>query len=354
MEKRYQVFVSSTFVDLVEERKQVIQALLELDCFPAGMELFNSSDEDQWSLIVNVIDSCDYYIVIIGGRYGSVTEEGLSYTEKEFDYAESRDIPILAFLHQTPEEIPAKNSELDPSARLKLANFRKKIQTGRVVKYFSSPDDLGAKVSRSLIKAIKTHPTEGWVRGRYATSTSPKILSQLNDLRDERAKLQDRLISSYEATKPKGSESYAGGKDEFAVIGTLECSPDKVVEDWEMVLSWDEIFSYVGPVLYEDSDERKMLGHLSTAILGRFTKYPRKDIISFRVEDNCFQTIKIQLLALGLIRVSDKYESGVVGGGSLWLLTQYGQNHLLQLRAIQKDEYLKEIDDLKKTAIKKD
>jgi len=71
MDKRYQVFVSSTYEDLREERQEVIQALLELDCIPAGMELFPAADEDQWTLIRKVIDDCDYYIVIIAGRYGS-------------------------------------------------------------------------------------------------------------------------------------------------------------------------------------------------------------------------------------------------------------------------------------------
>ena len=68
MDKIYQVFVSSTFTDLQEERKEVMQALLELDCMPAGMELFPASNDDQWTLIKRVIDACDYYLLIIGGR----------------------------------------------------------------------------------------------------------------------------------------------------------------------------------------------------------------------------------------------------------------------------------------------
>ena len=66
MDKIYQVFVSSTFEDLQEERKEVMQALLELDCMPAGMELFPASNDDQWTLIKRVIDACDYYLLIIG------------------------------------------------------------------------------------------------------------------------------------------------------------------------------------------------------------------------------------------------------------------------------------------------
>ena len=87
MEKRYQVFVSSTYADLQDERQRVIQALMEMDCIPAGMELFPAADEEQWEFIKRVIDDCDYYLLIIGGRYGSTTADGVSYTEREYDYA---------------------------------------------------------------------------------------------------------------------------------------------------------------------------------------------------------------------------------------------------------------------------
>lgn len=60
MEKRYQVFVSSTYENLLEPRQEVMQALLELDCIPAGMELFPAADDDQWTLIKRVIEDCDY------------------------------------------------------------------------------------------------------------------------------------------------------------------------------------------------------------------------------------------------------------------------------------------------------
>jgi hypothetical protein len=99
MEKRYQVFVSSTFADLTVERQAVIQGLLSLDHFPAGMEQFPASDEDAWALIRGVIDDSDYYLLVVGGRYGSINQEGISYTEMEFDYATAKKKPILAFLH---------------------------------------------------------------------------------------------------------------------------------------------------------------------------------------------------------------------------------------------------------------
>ncbi|WP_214629728.1 DUF4062 domain-containing protein [Paenibacillus agaridevorans] len=124
MEKRYQVFISSTYQDLIEERQEVMQALLELDCIPSGMELFPAANDDQWSLIKKVIEDSDYYMVIIGGRYGSIGPEGISYTEMEYHYAVSCGKPVIAFLHKSPGELPANRTERTQENIVKLEQFR--------------------------------------------------------------------------------------------------------------------------------------------------------------------------------------------------------------------------------------
>src|ERR1700742_4850314 len=103
---RYQVFVSSTYDDLRSERQQATQAILEAGCFPSGMELFPASDDAQWELIKRVIEECDYYVIIVAGRYGSLTSGGLSYTEKEYDYAIEKGIPVLGFVRDDIGEVP--------------------------------------------------------------------------------------------------------------------------------------------------------------------------------------------------------------------------------------------------------
>src|SRR5437879_6410347 len=123
-EKRFQVFLSSTFKDLVEERQQVIQGLLTLDCFPCGMEFFPASNEEVWEAIKSLIEQCDYYVVIVGGKYGSVDEEGISYTEKEYRFALESEIPVLAFLAKDPNQIVRGKSEIDPEKAKKLDAFR--------------------------------------------------------------------------------------------------------------------------------------------------------------------------------------------------------------------------------------
>ena len=92
-ETKYQVFVSSTYSDLINERKQVLDILLMADCIPAGMESFVATDDEQFNVIKKVIDLCDYYILIIGKRYGSVNEKTcLSYTEMEYNYADRKSV----------------------------------------------------------------------------------------------------------------------------------------------------------------------------------------------------------------------------------------------------------------------
>src|SRR4051794_20465152 len=83
MDKRYQVFVSSTYTDLPDARQAVLMTLLTMDCVPAGMEMFGAVDEEQFEFIKRVIDDSDYYVLIIGGRYGTEALDGRSYTEKE-------------------------------------------------------------------------------------------------------------------------------------------------------------------------------------------------------------------------------------------------------------------------------
>ena len=106
-DKRYQIFVSSTFGDLREAGQQIQQALLQMDCIPAGMELSPATDGEQRALMKQIIEDCDYFILLIAGRYGSTTAEGISYTEREFDHAVELGIPVLAFLQGDPDSIPA-------------------------------------------------------------------------------------------------------------------------------------------------------------------------------------------------------------------------------------------------------
>jgi hypothetical protein len=124
------------------ERQKVIQALLELDWFLAGMELFPAANEDHWTLIRQCIDDWDYYVVIIAGRYGLVRLDGNSYTELEYRYTVESGKPVIAFLDKAPGNLAADRSEKSEEGRKKLAAFRD-LAEKRMCKFWISPADLG-------------------------------------------------------------------------------------------------------------------------------------------------------------------------------------------------------------------
>lgn len=191
MDKRYQVFISSTFADLKEERRKVIQTLMELDCIPSGMELFPAADEDQFEFIKKVIDDCDYYLLIIGGRYGSLTAQGISYTEQEYEYALSKQLKVIALLHEDPSKISLDKSEQNPELREQLIKFREKVSNGRLVRFWKNIDELPGIVALSLTKTIKMHPAIGWVRADKVSSE--ELLEEINKLRKENTVLSAQL-----------------------------------------------------------------------------------------------------------------------------------------------------------------
>ncbi len=99
MNKKLQVFVSSTYTDLQEERQAAVQAILDADHIPASMELFKAGNESQLKTIYKWIDESNVYMLILGGRYGTIEENsGKSYTHLEYEYALSKNIPVFAIV----------------------------------------------------------------------------------------------------------------------------------------------------------------------------------------------------------------------------------------------------------------
>jgi len=158
--KRYQVFVSSTFEDLKEERQKVIQAILKAGCIPVGMEYFPAADEEQFSYIKRVIDSSDYCVLLVGGRYGTRAPDKISYTEKEYAYAKKRGLKVIALLGSPRAGRPRQS----PKDMKSLEAFRKKLLGSRLVERWNTIDQLEGMVSRNLDEAIKQYPARGWTR----------------------------------------------------------------------------------------------------------------------------------------------------------------------------------------------
>ncbi|GEK46859.1 hypothetical protein HPA02_11420 [Bisbaumannia pacifica] len=333
MERKHQVFVSSTYRDLVEERKEVIHALLELDCIPAGMELFPATDEDAWSLITEVIDGCDYYVLILAGKYGSANKEGIGYTEMEFDYAVSRKKPILCFLHEDLEALPASKIEGSDKGKSRLESFREKAKE-KHCKFWTTAPDLGGKVSRSMVQLKKKHPSDGWVPGRFAVDQ--KMVAEMERLRARVAELEMEALVSH-SYMPENVEGLEGGNDKYPI-------PAKIITDGEgnsetimLEVSWDKIFAYCGPALSGECTSKELNEKIELAY---FHAIPQ-DVLDFNSRRNitipyvCEDQIHVQLQALGLMEPGQK-KRAVSDTNTYWKLTPFGEQYLIQIKALRK------------------
>lgn len=329
MKKKYQVFVSSTFTDLADERQETIRNILDLGHIPAGMELFPATDTEQLSYIKRIIDECDYYVLIMGGRYGSMDEQGVSFTEREYDYAVSTGKTVLAFPHSDITQLTVAKSEANPAAIESLKKFRAKVMNGRLVREWTSKDNLSNLVMKALVHAFNASPAIGWVRANVAASED--ILSQINDLRSKND------ILSEENQKLKVSpvieiENLADIEELYTYkISIRESDIDGVSyrNDIEQK-SWKEIFCIVGASITAP----RQIGVIAEALAQNYRdRYNVDDTID--IPASVVATIERQLVALGLVQVTAQATEKLNEYTSVIMLTAAGAAALTKYLAVR-------------------
>jgi hypothetical protein len=348
MEKRYQVFVGSTFKDLIDERQAVLKAVLELDHMPAGMELFPASDDTAWQLIKDVIDSSDYYVLIIGGRYGSLDKTGIGYTEREYEYAVKTDKPVIPLLHKNPDNLPREKTETDKLTWEKLIQFRKKVESNHTCVYWESAAELKAQVIVGLTSSVKRHPGIGWVRADKVPGED--TISEMLSLRKEIALLKNQLESERKGP-PKEAEWLAQGEDEINIKCTFTARrsnpeyPNFNDTNYRASIdvTWNNIWKSIAPKLINECSELE----LNQTIRRYFTSVAKmafkdhKDLKDATLREFYFspediETCIVQFRALGLMKESIKNRS-VKDTKTYWALTSYGDQLMVQLRAIKRE-----------------
>ncbi|MCI8610244.1 MAG: DUF4062 domain-containing protein [Firmicutes bacterium] len=159
--KKYQVFVSSTYDDLKQERKAVLEKISELGQIPMGMEYFSASNSAQWDLIEKQIKCSDYMVIILGGRYGSYLTNDLekkSYCRREYDLAIKEGIPVLAFFKSDLKEQIEDNPLLKEFYEdIKIGNGN-----GRECAFWKNKKELCEEVIKALAIAFIDTPRKGW------------------------------------------------------------------------------------------------------------------------------------------------------------------------------------------------
>jgi hypothetical protein len=194
---KYQVFVSSTYKDLHDERERVIWGILNARHIPAGMENFTATSDRGWDTIRKIIDLTDYYVIILAGKYGSIDEAtGISWTHREYEYAVGKNIPVLGFIREDAY-ITQDKAEQDSAMRDRLAALKSTLRQKHLVQNWTDADDLARKVVEALRNHINDDedgecPRPGWYRGD-SVGFSPDVAGELARLSAENEKLRRRL-----------------------------------------------------------------------------------------------------------------------------------------------------------------
>lgn len=218
MNKKLQVFVSSTYTDLIEERQAAVHAILDAGHIPAGMELFKAGDKSQLETIYKWIDESDVYMLILGGRYGSIeSKSGKSYTQLEYEYALKKDIPVFAvvlsesFLIKKINLLGLSNA-MEQKAPDKYQDF-KSLVTSKIIQMVDDCKDIKISIHSTLNEFIHNYDLIGWIRNNNAKDTSllfrennvllkennllkkqiQKLLKENNLLKKQIQKLQEQL-----------------------------------------------------------------------------------------------------------------------------------------------------------------
>lgn len=197
--RKLQIFVSSTYADLREERQAAVEAVLTAGHIPAGMELFAAGDESQVQVIKRWIEESDVYMLILGGRYGSVeARTGKSYVQLEYEYALELSKPLFAVVI-TEDHLEQKvKSEgtlvIERENPLKLRDFRTFVLS-RMVRFWRDPRDIKLAILETLSEFNRREDLVGWVRGAESVAVGA-LAEEVARLSKENAAIRGQLAGA--------------------------------------------------------------------------------------------------------------------------------------------------------------
>jgi Domain of unknown function (DUF4062) len=313
MDKRYTIFISSTYEDLRAARQEVIVAILQSHCFPITMEYFPASNHSPAKLIEQFLENSDYVILIIADKYGSVpgNDSEKSYTQMEYELAVEKGIPVLAFIRDK-EIISAPDSKDQLEEKLKLEKFINTVKANKTAKSWKTPQELTNLALQAITEAKTSSPRPGWVRN--------------NQVQDRDQHLEKGKIEQTEVPTSTTSNPLINPDDKFSVTCQYTTSHGNVNRHHKIEVSVIDILKKLGPCLSE-----KFMPQ--TSIIKEFlTGFEvNKGGDKFNdIPNNDFNTMGMRLENLGFIKIRQEDLGNGVFSRS-WALTSDGVTKVQEL-----------------------
>lgn len=335
--KKFQVFISSTYLDLKDERKAVEQVIIRSGDIPVGMEAFPAADEEQFEFIKTIIDSCDYYVLIIAGMYGSVDNAGISYTEKEYRYAVSCGIPVLVLVHGERGSLNPLYCEKDPEKQERLESFIKSTTVNRLRDTWTTTDGLKLAVREALDHAKATKPRPGWVRGDRLASS--ELIEKLSNLQAENFELKKQIAANVPPQESLVSDEDLCAKTilKISYRSRAKTRSGEIRENSISVnTTFKEVFDRLSPSMIDSLNSSNLNNYIAQGFgPPKEEKYYRNE--SYNLDRECMEKLRVQFEALGLIEVIRA--TTVSGGvGIFWQLTKRGKKMMFASNVTRLDD----------------
>ncbi|PTQ89421.1 DUF4062 domain-containing protein [Agitococcus lubricus] len=337
-DKRYQVFISATYTDLREERGVLLQTLPSLGCLPTTLEAHTQS----LSTMVNIrrrIDDSDYYILLLGSRYGSLMPSGVSYTHMEYVYAATKQKPILILMHEAPETRANDLQEQNVEGKLKFGDFRKLLLREREnIVYWRDSRDLAHVLHNAVPNFIRKYPATGWVR-IGSTSSLGQLEKECENLRKRVQELEQER-EKWLASTAVSTENLSKGEELFEVQYRCKAYAGGNCQDVYVKtrLSWNELLVSFGPHLLQAQTEDFMAAKINerlqkNALTEVQADYPKTHaVVEVQITPMCFSTIKMQFRTLGFISKVVKDNDQRLW----WQLSALGERNLANVMSVRR------------------
>lgn len=325
--------MSSTFLDLKEERQAAVAGILLAGHIPAGMELFTAGDEAQMVVIKRWIQESDVYMLILGARYGTLEPKtGKSYTQLEYEYAAELGKPSFAIVISGAlysESQGKEESAEAPESRIMYDSFRRQVLS-KISSSFENNDQIKLGILGSL-KDIADRPNlMGWVRASEVPSVQP-LVEELSSLQAERDNLKAQLAMRPVTLAANGRE-LAGLDDTISLSIIYKAESNGSKRSTTVNTSWRAILHIVSPLFYEFPNDGLLRMKVAKKLFIGSKAY---EPYTAEVDPDSWGTVKIQFEALGL--VTYKYLQSTGGSMHLyWYATEAGKQLGAAIRAVYK------------------
>lgn len=337
VEKRYQIYMASSYNDVVNERLKVEYALLNSSCFPWQFSEKRSSLNTARAR--QQIDDADYVVFLLSSCYGDLSASGISYLHLDFLYALNKNKIIISLVDAYPEKKFCIEQKQAEESLKKLSSFRAILKRDSTYyQQYSNLLDLERSTKNLLATAIKERPAKGWIRPQPQDhlAEDPELMRLRSKIADLQKQLEASTLVAVKTTESSREQrSPNSDQDETIKLAyRAHAYQDGNLQDIhpQREMTWAQILKVLAPHFKKPALEstfiRAMNDYLeTTALEDARAIFPRAHAVArTQVDSRSLQQIKLQMKWNNWIVPQ---QQNLAGSRIYWALTQEGQKHLL-------------------------